>query len=284
MTEELFFYEGDIHAFQNWLKHHLNSENWEALKNDNFFTKITKNRFMNLKMSQQRRKFTEDEDNKPYEIISRMGARNWRSIAEQMPGRSGRQCRDRYSNYLMKHLRNDPWTPEEDALLLDKYAQFGSHWSEMVCFFQGRSSNSIKNRWYTNISHKFSKNQQNIQSSSNIVNLAPVANITCLPRLPSIPIARFTQIPGASDLSSSNRELAIAEIDVTRNNLTKKPKQDIKNIKVDHLNDVVHHQISRKIVVKDIRPICQDCECGTKLNKLSTLNFMLLDQPRLTAE
>ncbi|OHS97144.1 hypothetical protein TRFO_36701 [Tritrichomonas foetus] len=96
-----------------------------------------------------RRKFTPAEDQLLLQMIEVNGPHRWDSIAESMPGRSGRQCRDRYKNYLMETLKNGPWTPEEDELLTKKYIEYGSHWSLISKFFPGRSTNNIKNRWYT---------------------------------------------------------------------------------------------------------------------------------------
>lgn len=64
-----------------------------------------------------------------------------------MPGRTARQCRDRYSNYLKPTFVHCDFSPEEDQLLAQKVKEFGSHWSTIQLFFQGRSGNALKNRW-----------------------------------------------------------------------------------------------------------------------------------------
>ena len=64
-----------------------------------------------------------------------------------MPGRSGRQCRDRYKNYLAQGFFNGEWTKEEDELLFKKFVEFGTHWSKIATFFKNRNANSLKNRW-----------------------------------------------------------------------------------------------------------------------------------------
>ena len=96
-----------------------------------------------------RRKFTQVEDQVLKRMIEIHGPHRWDMIAKSIPGRTGRQCRDRYKNYLMSNLSNGPWTQEEDDLLFKKYQEFGSHWSIISKFFKGRSTNNLKNRWYT---------------------------------------------------------------------------------------------------------------------------------------
>lgn len=97
----------------------------------------------------QRHKFSKEEDDTLIRLVDVNGPRHWEAIAAFMPGRTGRQCRDRFMNYLMPQLSNDPWTDEEDRILELKYAELGTHWARYVPFLQGRSSNAIKNRWYT---------------------------------------------------------------------------------------------------------------------------------------
>lgn len=94
-----------------------------------------------------RKKFTESED-KLLQILAHIyGSKNWNAISIHMPGRTARQCRDRYCNYLMPGLFAGEWTVEEDNLIREKYAIYGPQWSKISHFFVGRSPNSIKNRW-----------------------------------------------------------------------------------------------------------------------------------------
>ncbi|OHS95821.1 hypothetical protein TRFO_38024 [Tritrichomonas foetus] len=96
-----------------------------------------------------RHKFSQDEDDLLRKLVNEHGATNWRFIAENIPGRSARQCRDRWKNYLMPGISNAPWTPEEDQLLEQKYAEMGSQWSRIAKFFPSRTDINIKNRWAT---------------------------------------------------------------------------------------------------------------------------------------
>jgi hypothetical protein len=42
--------------------------------------------------------WTEDEQMKLEELVEQLGLRNWSLVASNMPGRTGKQCRDRYLN------------------------------------------------------------------------------------------------------------------------------------------------------------------------------------------
>jgi hypothetical protein len=92
-------------------------------------------------------KFTPAEDFRLMDIVGRCGANDWPAIAAQMPGRNARQCRERWTNYMNPVLVSAPWTAEEEDLLDEKFAEFGTRWQAIAIFFPTRSKNQIKNHW-----------------------------------------------------------------------------------------------------------------------------------------
>lgn len=99
-------------------------------------------------------KFSREEDEMLKMFVSKLGAKKWRLISSLMPGRTQKQCRDRYMNYLAPGFIRTEWTNEEDDLLLEKYHLYGSRWSQIRQFFPHRTSNDIKNRFNYTISRK----------------------------------------------------------------------------------------------------------------------------------
>lgn len=53
-------------------------------------------------------------------------------ISDHMPGRVGKQCRERYLNHLDPSLRHGPWTDEEEQLLLSLHARLNNQWAEIA--------------------------------------------------------------------------------------------------------------------------------------------------------
>lgn len=92
-------------------------------------------------------KFSESEDKKLKELVTRLGSTSWNTIAKQFKDKSPKQCRDRWRNYVDPDLRHDEWSVEEDQMLIEKFKEFGSKWTVMTAYFNHRSANDIRYRW-----------------------------------------------------------------------------------------------------------------------------------------
>eukprot|EP01017_Pseudomicrothorax_dubius_P010235 TRINITY_DN13627_c0_g3_i2.p1 TRINITY_DN13627_c0_g3~~TRINITY_DN13627_c0_g3_i2.p1 ORF type:complete len:104 (+),score=12.71 TRINITY_DN13627_c0_g3_i2:66-377(+) len=90
-------------------------------------------------------------------LYSKLGS-NWALIAHHLNGRSGKQVRDRYLNYLKAGISNY-FSSEDDTIIKELYTKFGSKWKEMTKYIKGRSENMIKNRFYTIIKPKIALDQ-----------------------------------------------------------------------------------------------------------------------------
>lgn len=62
-------------------------------------------------------------------------------------GRTQKQCRERWSTYVSPAINNNPWTSEEDSLLIHLHSLYGNKWAKMKSKFSNRTASSIKNRW-----------------------------------------------------------------------------------------------------------------------------------------
>ena len=120
-----------------------------------------------IKGVSSRRNFVKEEDERLSFLVQQYGTNNWELIASMMPFRNARQCRDRFRNYLSPKINLKKWTKEEDLLLINKYHELGPKWVHISQFFEGRSDNNLKNRWYTHLKKQHQKTENNIEDLIN---------------------------------------------------------------------------------------------------------------------
>lgn len=87
-----------------------------------------------------------EEDEKLIALIAQ-GVPNWGQIAKKMEGRTCKQCRERWINYLDPELKHYPWTVEEDSKLVSLQSQLGNHWAMIAREMPGRSENAVRGRF-----------------------------------------------------------------------------------------------------------------------------------------
>jgi Myb-like DNA-binding domain len=88
--------------------------------------------------------------------------RKWAKIASHLPGRHGKQCRERYVNHLNPELKKGEWTDDEEAVLVAMRQIHGNRWANISKELPGRSDNDVKNHWYSTVKRKFAQHGEKV--------------------------------------------------------------------------------------------------------------------------
>ena len=139
----------------------INSNNVNPNTNGiNIINSLNNNKKQKLLDERQERRMTRKKDNirGPWglkedallaEQVLKLGPDHvkWSVVASNIPGRRGKQCRERWCNNLDPTLNHSRFTSEEDKTLYNLQKVLGNKWKFISKKMIGRSENAIKNRF-----------------------------------------------------------------------------------------------------------------------------------------
>jgi hypothetical protein len=91
--------------------------------------------------------WSQAEDDRLLELIRSFGPSHWSVIAEHLPGRQGKQCRERWRNHLCPDINKADWAEAEEWRLFLLHRLLGNSWATLSKLLDNRTDNCIKNHW-----------------------------------------------------------------------------------------------------------------------------------------
>ncbi|RLN08851.1 hypothetical protein C2845_PM11G17960 [Panicum miliaceum] len=147
--------------------------------------------------------WSQEENEILIQMVNAHSSKDWSSIARAVPGRSRKQCRDRWTHYLDPAVSQMAWSEQEEIDLIYAHKTHGNKWCELAKLFPGRTGKAIKNHWTGAMKKKI----KSYLGSGTLEKLSPCPND------PLIPVDRDSS-PITSQDSSKNIQVSSDDLPV----------------------------------------------------------------------
>ena len=102
--------------------------------------------------------WAKNEDNLLLKAISEFAdysSINWNKVASQVPLRTAKQCKERWTYRLQPFIKKNPFERWEDEIIVKERYTFGNHWTLIAKKLPGRTAVAVKNRWHSVLRHRY---------------------------------------------------------------------------------------------------------------------------------
>lgn len=130
-----------------------------------------------IPIKSKKRPFSVEEDHRLMSLVTSMGSKSWIEISKRMPGRTSKQCRERWNGHINPSIYKGPWNPLEDELIIKKQSEFGNRWADIAKLLPGRTDILVKNRWNTYLKYRSDHGDKSDDSINVIVGNSDVDGI-----------------------------------------------------------------------------------------------------------
>lgn len=97
----------------------------ESLYQDNYQSKCSEAGYSGAKQTM----WTPDEDTTLVRLVEKIGPQKWALIADYLPNRQGKHCRERWHNHLNPRNKRCEWTKIEEWVLYLLHRKLENQWA-----------------------------------------------------------------------------------------------------------------------------------------------------------
>ncbi|XP_071723502.1 transcription factor MYB77-like [Rutidosis leptorrhynchoides] len=90
-----------------------------------------------------KRSWTQQKGANLINLVEQHGPRNWSMISSGIPGRSGKSCRLCWCNQLSPSVHHRPFTPHEDAIIIQAHSFHGNKWATIARLLPKRRNHHL---------------------------------------------------------------------------------------------------------------------------------------------
>jgi hypothetical protein len=146
-------------------KHWTDVSKWLAGKNIHRHPTQCRHRWHKTMMPNLKKGHWDDHENELLRNAVKQQAANtfenttvdWEGVARQVPGRTGKACRERWISRLDPRINKAAFTSEEEKTLMQLHQQFKNKWASIAKQMPGRTADAVKSK-YISIMRRQQKN------------------------------------------------------------------------------------------------------------------------------